>query len=314
MSSLGRAVDSVFERLARFWHAPAPPERLASVRIISGLFATVYVALRFKYFASYAKLAAAQFKPIGVVSVLDAPLPAGATWAAAAVVVLSGIAFTIGFRYRVIAPIFGASLLWVLTYRSSWGMIFHTENLLCMHIVALSLAPGAADAYSFDAKALSEPAPEAHGRYGWPLRLVCGVTVLAYFVAGATKLRNSGIGWFQTDLLQHYVAYDAIRKAELGSMHSSLGGYLSESHPWVFKPLAAMSLIIELGAPLALFHRRIAKVWVASIIAFHAGVLAIMAILFAYPMFGFAFASFFDVERLVGKLLALWRGRRAQTA
>ena len=37
--------------------------------------------------------------------------------------------------------------------------------------------------------------------------------------------------------------------------------------------------------------------------AFHCGVLALMRILFAYPLFGFAFASFFDVEALAQR----WR-------
>jgi hypothetical protein len=310
VSGPGRAVDRLFEAIGRYWHAPMPPERVATVRILSGAFATIYVAVRLVYFASYAKLTPAQFKPIGVVTLLDSPLSPTGTWAIALVAVLSGVAFTVGAFYRVTGPLFGAALLWVFTYRSSWGMIFHTENLLCMHVLALGLAPGAADALSVDARRRDDgDSPEEQGRYGWPIRLVCGITVLAYVAAGVTKIRNSGIGWFSTDLLQNYVAYDAIRKIELGSTHSALGGYMAENHPWIFKPLAGMSLVIELGAPIAMVGPRFAKWWVVSIVAFHAGVLALMAILFPYPLFVIGFASFFPVEKLSARVIAWWRRR-----
>lgn len=301
--SAGRAIDKLFDAIGNYWHAPMPAERLATVRILSGLFATIYVAVRIVYFASYTKMTPAQFKPIGIVSFADAPLPEATTWALAIVCVLSGAAFSAGFHYRIAAPIFGATLLWVFTYRSSWGMIFHTENLLCMHILALSLAPSAADALSFDAKRTGL-AEKPHGRYGWPIRLICGITVLAYVVAGVTKVQNSGIGWVNSDLLQNYVAYDQIRKVELGSVHSALGGYMSEHHPGIFKPLAGLSLVIELGAPIAMVGRRLATWWVASAVLFHAGVLAIMAILFPYPLFLIGFASFFEVEKLSERVVA----------
>lgn len=307
-------VDRAFDALAAYWHAPAPAERLAVLRILTGLFAFVYVAVRVVYFASYAKLSPQQFKPIGVVSLLEAPLPASATWTVAIVMVLSGAAFTLGFHYRISGPMFGATLLWVFTYRSSWGMIFHTENLLCMHVLALSLAAGAADAYSLDARRAAE-APQPHGKYGWPIRLMCTITVFAYVIAGITKMRSSGASWFTSDLLQNYVAYDAIRKAELGSVHSSLGSYLSENHPGIFKPAAAFSLVMELGAPVALVNRKLAAYWVTTAVLFHAGVLAVMAILFPYPLFVIGFASFFEVERLADRVLArLRRGRSATPA
>ncbi len=310
MTVMGRAVDRGFDAVSAYWHTPAPAERLAVLRILTGLFAFVYVTVRVAYFASYEKLSPHQFKPIGIVSLIDAPLSPWLTWSIAIVAVVTGAAFTAGFHYRIAAPLFGASLLWVLSYRSSWGMIFHTENLLCLHVLALSLAPAAADVYAFDA-APERSEPDVHGRYGWPIRLLCGITVLAYVVAGVSKLRNSGWGWFTSDLLQNYIAYDAIRKIELGSLHSPVGGYLSEHHPAIFKPLAAASLGLELAAPIAMFSRRFATAWVVGIVGFHLGVLALMAIFFPYPVLLIAFASFFPVERLAARILA-WRRRYAE--
>lgn len=284
-----------------WWFAPAPPERLATLRIAIGLFATLYVLVRLPHFASFAALSPEAFRPVGPCVVLAAPLPPFATWSIALVAVASGAAFVAGFRFFFTGPIFAASLLWVTSYASSWGMIFHTDNLMVLHVIVLALAPAAA-AWSLDARRKNDA--RAISISGWPLRLMAAVTVLAYFMAGIAKLKNEGLTWVTTDFLRNYVAYDALRKAELGSTYSPLGAWLAEQS-WPWRPLAALSLAMELGAPLALLGRRAAAVWAIAAVAFHAGVLALMAILFLYPLAGLAFAPLFEVERLV-----LWARRR----
>jgi len=66
-------------------------------------------------------------------------------------------------------------------------------------------------------------------------------------------------------------------------------------------------LVLELGAPFAALGGRIPNAWVCGIWSFHVGVIALMAIGFAYPVSGAAFASFFAVEDLV-KWLSRARG------
>src|SRR5690606_1044348 len=62
-----------------WWFAPAPPERLATLRIAIGLFATLYVLVRLPHFASFAALSPEAFRPVGPCVVLAAPLPPFAT-------------------------------------------------------------------------------------------------------------------------------------------------------------------------------------------------------------------------------------------
>jgi hypothetical protein len=278
----------------------APATRLATVRILVGTFATAYLAARLVHFGDYRRLAPEQFRPIGIATVCSAPLPAMVTWSIAIATLLLAIVFTLGVRYRVAAPLFAACLLWVTTYRSSWGMIFHTENLLVLHVMALALTP-AADRYAWGVAPRDDGQDEEHAapqrRYGWPLVLLGVITVLTYLVAGVTKLRQSGLEWVTSDLLRNYVAYDALRKIELGSTHSPLGAGLV-LHGWLFKPFAGFSLAIELLAPLALLSPRLARPWIVCALGFHVGVLAVMAIFFPYPLFGIAFASFLPVERM----------------
>jgi hypothetical protein len=292
-------------RLDGYWRAPAPASRLAMLRILTGLFAWIYVSARIVHFADYTRFDAAQFRPIGVVSVASAPLPPEATWGLAVATAIAGGAFTLGWRHRLSGPLFAALLLWVTTYRSSWGMIFHTENLMVLHVLVLAIAP-AADAWALGAR--GSPGERRAG-YGWPIKLLCAVTLTTYFVAGIAKLRETGLAWVTTDFLRNYVAYDALRKVELGSIHSPLGAWLA-GQAWVWKPLAAFSLLVELAAPLAMASARAARAWVIAAIAFHLGVLAMMAIFFPYVALGLGFASFFEVERL-GGWLRRQRGRVA---
>ncbi len=283
--------DRIFDLAARWLRQPAPAARLGSLRVIVGLFAAIYAIARVAHFGDYHKLSPQQFAPVGVVSVLSAPLPPHVCWALAIAAALCGIPFVLGWRFRIFGPLFAALLLWVTSYRSSWGMIFHNENLLVLHVLVLAAAPGAADAYALGAAPRGDAA-----RYGWPIRLMSILTVLTYVVAGVAKLRYTGVHWALSDFLRSYVAYDALRKVELGSIASPVGIWLLEVE-WIWRPFAVMSLLVELGAPLALW-RRAAAPWVACAWLFHLGVLALMAILFPYPLFGFAYASFFRTERL----------------
>jgi hypothetical protein len=277
-----------------------------------GSFAFVYTTVRLAHFGSFSSYSPAQFQPVGVVNVLSQPLAGGLTWALAIATSLAGAAFVLGYRYRVAGPVFAALLLWVTSYASSWGMVFHTENLLVLQVIVLALSP-AADAYAWGAKpSRSDDGPDEHAdddapdpRYGWPVRLMCAITALTYFIAGVAKLRASGLDWITGEILQNYVSYDALRKAELGSIHSPLGPWLA-ARGAAFKVLAAFSMTVELGAPLALIGSRIARVWVMAAVLFHLGVLAVMAILFPYVCFGFGFACFFPVERASEWLRRRW--------
>ena len=108
-------------------------------------------------------------------------------------------------------------------------------------------------------------------------------------------------------------AHDAVRKAAVGSIHSPLGAWLVQ-YGWPFPVLGGLTLVLELGAPLALFGRRVAAIWVLGIWSFHVGVIATMAIAFPYPLSGIAFASFFPVEEWLAPEAKLGRFLRRSPA
>jgi len=69
--------------------------------------------------------------------------------------------------------------------------------------------------------------------------------------------------------------------------------------------MGALTILVELGAPVALLGRHWAAWWSASAWLFPVGIVALMWISFAYPLSLIAFAPFFRVERLGERLLAL---------
>jgi hypothetical protein len=306
-ASLARKVAA---RVDRFWYTPMPAARLAVLRCAVGAYALVYLLVRAPSLLSVVHFTAAAFAPVGPVRVLTSPLDGWLVYTSLIVAVLSGVGFSAGAAYRVCGPLFALSFLWVTSYRSSWGMVFHTENLTALQLALLALSP-AADTLSVDAqsrkRAASAAAPELalpSGRYGWAVRAVCAVTVTTYVLAGVAKLRLAGGDWLDGDLLRAQVAYDNLRKIELGSAHSPLGVWLV-LYAWPFRTLSWASLLLELGAPLALLHERLARVWVYGVFGFHVGVLALMAIGFPYQLSFVAYLAFFPLEAALPSLRRL---------
>ena len=307
--------STLLDRAVQWWDTPAPAARLACLRIAVGGFAFAYLVVRARSMLSVTAFSAAEFRPVGVVSLLAAPLPAVWVYAIDFLALASGLAFVLGAGFGLVGPVFAALLLWVTSYRSSWGMIFHTDNLLVLHVLVLGVSP-AADALSWDARrraraaavtpsaAVSGP-PTEHARYGWAIRTMAILTAITYALAGVAKLKLSGGAWLGGGLLRSHIAYDNLRKVELGSGLSALGVWFVK-HPVVFAPLAVMTMLVELGAPLALLHRRVALVWCVAAWSFHIGVALLMSITFLYPLSGVAYLPLFRLERALARL----RGER----
>ena len=293
--------------LGRWWFAPVPPERLAALRIAVGAFATLWVAARLPELMAVARLPASQFAPAGVIRVLATPLPPAAAIAIGVATIGLVAAFTAGVRYRVVAPLAAAATLWTLSYRSSWGMVFHTDNLLVLHLIALACAP-AADAWALGRGAPPTPAPAGGSGHGWAIKLLAALTCATYLLAGIAKLRLAGLDWLDGDQLRNQIAIDNVRKALLGAAPAPLARLLV-AHPAALMLLSLTSLAIELAAPLALLGGRAARRWALAAWAFHAGVVVAMNVWFLYPLIGVAFLPLFAAERVVGAPLRWWRSR-----
>ena len=316
--------------LDQFWFPEAPPARLGVLRVLVGIYAFCLVAGNYAKWVKIGRTSPALFAPVGPVALLSRPLPPAVSHALIVAALVANVLFLLGWRYRFTGPAFAALLLWVISYRLSWSMIYHSMHLTALHVLILGLAP-AADALSLDARRRSagkgrqEPASALHAvaehyaarpawQYGFPIQLICAVTVLAYFVTGMAKVAGPlGSLWVTGEALRTQVAADALRKEVLGDAGSPLF-YRLYHQVWLFAMMGVMTLAVELGAPLAFLNRRLVRLWAVGAFLMHWGILSIMAITFSYHLSGILYASFFDVERPLTWLRGLQGRRTAQVA
>lgn len=296
--NVASAVAAPFDALSRsVVDVEAPPERLAMWRILVSAFVVVYLLVRAPVFLQLADREAG-FDGQGLAAALSGPVPGVLVPFVLAITVVAGGATMLGWRVRATAPIFALGVLALTSYRSSWGQLLHFENLFTLHLMILALAPSA-DRWSLDARA-GRADGQARGAvaYGWPLRLAGLVVVVTYVITGFAKLRYGGTDWIVGDTLRNHIAYSAARLDVLGGVPSPLAGpAVGLTWPWPFA--AAMTVAIELSAPLVLFGGRLRTLWVAAAWLLHAGIFGLMLIVFPYPLFLVAFAPFFRLERIV---------------
>lgn len=282
-----------------WWFRPAPALRPAIMRVLLGTYGVSLLAIRGGHYAAVGALPAQRFAPVGVIGLLDTPTPPA--FAALGVLLAAGlgVAFTLGFRFRFSGPGFALALLWVTSYRNSWGHVSHHDNLVVLHALVLGLSP-AADAWSLDARRQRHARPWSY-RYGWPLRLMAVLGAITYVLAGWAKLRLGGAAWLGGQAVQLQVAFDALRKARFGVAPSPLAAWLVP-HAWAFAPAGVVTLALELGAPLALLGGRIATVWAAGMWLLHIAIAIVMALAFAYPLSFIAFVPLFRAERVAAHI------------
>ncbi len=259
----------------------AAERRLRAVRAVVAGWSVVWLVVRLPHHLGLADLPDRRWYPVGVLAPLDSPPPAWLARTVIAAAIGLGVAAAAGWRPRLSVPLWAASLLLVGTYVSCWGQLFHTENLLVLH--ALVLAGWALARRPLDARTV----------------LIALVVVLAttYVVAGVAKLRGSGWAWFDGDVLRNKVAFDNLRKSLIGGTASPLARSAVDAG-WLWRPLALLTIVVELGAPVVLLGRRPAAGWIAAAWSFHVGILALMAIAFPYQLLGAAYAPLLPLERL----------------
>jgi hypothetical protein len=285
------------------WFTEAPATRLALLRILAGGWALLHFGRRRKMLGRVARTDEALFAPVGVVKLLDRPLDPAAFRALLAGTQAANVAFVLGWRHRATGPLFAGSLLSLCSYRNSWSMIYHSDNIVVLHVLVLGMAP-AADALSLDARRARAAGPgmRAAWRYGWPIQLIRTLTALTYFVAGVAKLKGPlGRRWATGEALRSQVLADGLRKELLGEGAPPLAFTLYRQLE-LFRALAVGSLLLELGAPLALLDRRLARLWAVNVFLMHWGIYLVMRIKFRYQLSGLVFAPFFEIERVTGRL------------
>lgn len=307
-------MNRLLQQVGSHWFAAAPAARPAILRIMIGAYAFWYVWNRREMLDTMTRNGDPKlYEPVGLARLHGCyrPPPKLVRGIVAATLA-ANVAFVTGWRHQVTGPLYSGLFFWLMSYRNSWSMIHHSDNVLVFHLLILGHTP-AADALSLDARGGGASAlpglipfgsaasrnPAGDWQYGWPLQLMNAVTVATYFLAGVAKLKGpSGLEWASGEQLRRQIAVDALRKEVLGKPVAPMA-YTLYRQDGLFRILAVGSLVIETLAPLVLADKRLARFWALNAWAMHWGILALMNITFRYQLSGLMYLSFFDIERLL---------------
>ena len=271
--------------------ADVAERRFTVLRFLVAAYAAVWSAVRAPALLDPLDFADRRFDPVGPLGVLGTPVPDLVLIGLVIATPVTCAAFAVGRVPAISGPAAAFTFLVLTTYRNSWGQLFHTENLVALHLVVLAIA-----AYTRTDRR-------------WAIDAMAALTVGTYVVAGVAKLRISGLDWLDGDVLRHQIAFDNARKELLGDVSSPFAGWFLRQG-WLLGPAAIATMAVELGAPLALLGRRWAVGWSVMAFGFHVAITVFMAILFPYQLLGIALAPLLPVERLDRSALPRrWLGR-----
>ncbi|NUL46279.1 hypothetical protein F7P69_13900 [Cellulosimicrobium funkei] len=285
-----------FQKAVDLLRPAAQPIRPAVLRVATGIFSAAHNIRRRAMFRKLHAQDASQFTPVGVVKILRKPLPPRLADAIFDATQAVNIAATLGVGHRVTGPLNAALQLWTISYRNSWTMLLHSDNMLTMHQVVLGTTRSA-DALSIDSL-LREGTlfPQRYDRaYGAVPTTMNVATVAVYFISGMAKVRGPlGLKWAGGDVLRGQIAVDGIRKDVFGSTKPEAGAALYRQKE-LFTVMAAASLAVELGAPLSLIHRRLGQWFAVGAWGMHVGIRIIMGIKFKYNTSGVSYLPYFPM-------------------
>ncbi|NIV42874.1 MAG: hypothetical protein GWN11_05100 [Candidatus Dadabacteria bacterium] len=204
----------------------------------------------------------------------------------------------------VVAFIVGFYLLGIV---NSIGKLQHMENMMVL-VFAVMAFSRSGDSFSIDrwlkdrsflykSDKSSVTARQIEGEYTWPVRLIWVLMTLVFCAAAVSKLRNSGIEWITSDNLSNIFILvqfvDMRGEPVIESLAPWLGG-----KPLLCSFLAGTIVVLEMFAPLALFHSILRAVIVPSLFLMVCGFWIVMGV--PFPQLLMCFIFWVPWDRLTG--------------
>jgi hypothetical protein len=241
------------ERWHRYWFDAEAPDNLGLCRaLFYGLILLLYLDVSW---SEWAEVSRVFWEPITLFKRLHIPVlgPAALTWVGVMWKV-SLLASALGLFTRASTTMAFGMGAYLLGVPHNFGKTHHFDALVVLVLGVMMLAR-AGDAYSLDRRFFARgPAPAPSGEYRWPVRAAWLLMAFVFCSAGVAKLRHGGVAWVLSDnmanvLLQH--AYPVASHEPLSALGPWLGRY-----PRLCSVMALLTVLTEVGYPLALVSRR----------------------------------------------------------
>ncbi len=269
-------MQTLIHRWLNFWVGPQSPVNLAAGRIL--FFGALFLLYLPQDFAAWATVSDVFWMPIYLFDALNLPVLSEpvlnvvqSVWKAALLLSCLGLftristatAFVLGF--------------YLLALPHNFAKVYHYDAVL-VFALGILMASRCGDAISLDrwrARRKSGTNVDSivgpSGEYRWPIRAIWLVLALVFFASGVAKLRYGGLAWITSDNM----AFILIRQQYGLTPLVNWGVYLAQS-PWLYRPLALATVVLETGYPLAMVSRRARWVFVPGMVATQIGIRVLM--------------------------------------
>ena len=275
------------QRWNRFWFEPASPSNLGLCRI--AFYGTLVILYAGTDSRGWASVPDVFWMPITLFKLLAIPVlsPTTLGWLDA-VWILSLVLACLGVATRWTSLAAFLAGAYILGLPHNFGKTHHFDTVVVLTLGIMAVAR-AGDAWSVDRmlrrrKARCNEAEPPHAEYTWPVRLVWTAMATAFFAAGVSKLRVSGLEWIFSDNLR----FELIRHQFDHHPLTHWGPWLAQ-FPNLTRLMAGASVALELSAPLALLSRRLRAVIVPSLVLLQASILVLMGVSFVPYLAVYAF-------------------------
>ncbi len=278
----------------RFWFEPAGPENLAVCRILFyGSFFLYYLG---RDFSAWATVSDVFWMPIWLYAPLSfESLTPGLLNAMQWVWRASLLLACVGLFTRVATIVAFLPGLFLLGLPNNFGMTNHSDGLvviLCLILAVSScgdrwsldevrrrrgrvMPPGLCPNRTPGLPGLADP-PATSGEYTWPVRAAQVTFALIFVAAGVSKLKRSGLEWVFSDTMPILLITHQYQNP--GTL-LSLGLDIARDQI-ACKAIALGTILLEIGYPLALFHRTSRWIIVPAVFLMQLGIRYVMGPVF----------------------------------
>jgi len=267
----------MIDKWVRFWFAPASPANLGLSRVM--FFGGMLAMYAREDFSAWGSVSDAFWLPIPLFTALHLePLAPQALSALHAIWILALALSAIGLVAGAGMAVSFLLGVYLLGLPHNFGQTYHFDALLvlAMGILACSRA---GDAWSVDAWLKGRSDVQPSGEYTWPVRAIWVAMSLVFFAAGLAKLRYGGLEWITSNNMSILLTRAFYHASDADPL-TRAGLAIARRH-WLSSALAASTVAIELGFPLALVSRRARMLFVPAAFCMLVGIRVLMG-----PTFG----------------------------
>ena len=259
-----------------YFFAPQSATDLAACRVlVYGLLLVYYLQIPYAPWADVTRAAWFGITPFTLTGVR--PLPHGWLLALEWTWKLSLLTACLGFVTRLSTVVAFLAGIYLLGLPHNFGKVNHYDALAVFVLLVMTVAR-CGDSLSLDALLRRRRRAGAggavlppSGEYRWPIRCVWIVFAVVFFSAGYSKLYGTGLTWVTSDQMSTVLLKDQYN----GSPPVRWGAWIARQ-PVLPHLMAASTLILELGYPLALFSRRLRLLFVPGMFFAQLGIRLLM--------------------------------------